>query len=562
MSHNAASFLAAEGIPLLKRLCPQFTPGSAITELERPEAQWRNGRFDPVDLLRWFDTKQSQLNEDLRQRLAQLPVFPSEGGHLRPGSLVYRADASTRKLFAPLMSRNGPSFLAERVAGILLLEDLCSEFTPGSAIKELERLEAQDLQAQWRNGRFDPAALLRWFDDHKSQLNQSLRERLAQLPIFPSAKHLHPLEDLRLTGGGFNDPIGVAELLDKGKLGDLGNFLESLGARALTFPDYARNHIPKAFAVDSAVSREDKRELLDILAKHIGSIEDDHEVKDRLAAVCIVECDSDMFRKPADVYFPNEGVQAILGNHVNYALLPGNSESKTHLYRWLGVQEQPRAKKILQIIDELIASTQNQGARKEIARILEAVGKAWATLDNYELKSQLTERPIIECTDGEFRQPGDVYFPNKEVKAILRDHVSYALQSSADRANLYRRLGVKSRPQADDILHAIGELASRQPVQKPRKEMVNILEFLGKGWTELPSTEKERYSSLKSAAWLPAEGESSSWYRPDELYAAYNKSLFASQARFLDLPVGVQQETSEFLVYLGVKSQSTAIPGS
>ena len=249
-------------------------------------------------------------------------------------------------------------------------------------------------------------------------------------------------------------------------------------------------------------------------------------------------------------YLPNEEVKAVLGNHVNYAVR--DSESRTELYRWLGIQEQPRIEDILRVIDEQIAQLPSQGAGKEIVRIAEAVGKAWTRLDNYNLKGQLTTRRIVECTDGDFRRPEEVYFPNKEVKAILGDRANYTLQPSVDRANLYRWLGVKSQPDAEDILRAIGDLASRQPVQKPRKEMINILEILGKRWAKLRSSGKERYSSLKSKAWLPAEGEYGEWYKPKELYAADDKRLFASQAYFLDLPVGVQREIRKFLGCLEV----------
>ncbi len=545
MGHDIALFLAEKviDIPLLRELCPQFTPGSAIAKLECLEAPWRNGRFDPVDLLRWFDGRKSRLGKSLRERLTQLRIFPSESGHLRPGKHVYRADERTRKLFAPLMGHDAAPFLAERVMDIPLLEELCPRFTPGSAITELERLDYDDFQAQWRAGSLDPAALLHWFDDHKLELGQSLRERLAQLPIFPSAKRLHPLKDLWLPGG-FPDPTGAAELLDIESLGDLTDFLVSLGAQKLTFRDYAVRYIPAAFAADSDTSPEIKRELLGVLAKHIGLITDSHEVRDRLATMHIVECTDGEFRQPGTVYFPNTEVKAILGDHVSYAHVPGNSGSRADLYRWLGIQESPRAEDIVRAIDKLIARIPNQEARKGIARVLDAVGKAWAQLDNVSLlRESLPTRRIIECTDSVFRRPAEVYFRNKKVEAILGDRVSYALLANSHR-RILTILGVKDRPQAEDILRAINKLATQLPDQENRKKMLNILEIIGKG--------KERYSSLKSKAWLPAEGDPKQWYRPDELYAAYNKNLFASRAQFLDLPVRDQGEISEFLRYLGV----------
>ena len=332
--------------------------------------------------------------------------------------------------------------------------------------------------------------------------------------------------------------------MDEPKLDGLRDFLVSLDARELTFPDYARNHIPKAFAADSAVSRENKRKLLDILADGIGEIIFNQEIKGRLIAAHIVECSDGEFRQPGTVYLPNNEVKAVLGNHVDYALLPRKSEHRADLYRRLGVEDRPCAEDILQAIDKLIEQPPNQGTRKEVARILEAVGEAWTTLDNVNLlRERLPTRKIIECTDGEFRQPTEVYLPNEEVKAILGDRVSYALLANSHR-RILTILGVKDRPQAEDILRAINELAAQPPDQENRKEMLNILEIIGKG--------KERYSSLKSKSWLPADGKYSEWYRPNELYATYNKYLFESQARFLDLSVGAQQTISEFLRCLGV----------
>ena len=274
VSRDAASFLALERHTFAaKALLAVWASQRHQSELEHPEAQWRAGRFDPVDLLRSIDGRncKTRLGEDLRQWLDQLPVFPSEGRHLRLGRLVYQADATTRKLFAPLMSRNGPSFLAERVAGIPLLEDLCSEFTPGSAMKELERLEAQDLQAQWRNGRFDPDAdMLRRFDDLKSKLNQSLRERLAQWPIFPSKERLSAVNLLYLPGG-FNAPMST-KILDMTLLDGLADYLHrELHSSMLKFLDYARDHIPDYFTADSPVSREAKRKLLDISWRNVSA---------------------------------------------------------------------------------------------------------------------------------------------------------------------------------------------------------------------------------------------------------------------------------------------------
>ena len=82
--------------------------------------------------------------------------------------------------------------------------------------------------------------------------------------------------------------------------------------------------------------------------------------------------------------------------------------------------------------------------------------------------------------------------------------------------------------------------------------MVKMLEALGVRWPEFSASDASSCLPLKTKAWLPGEGDTSRWYSPDELYAAYSKNLFASQARFLDASVRLQQNISGFLAWLGV----------
>ena len=264
--------------------------------------------------------------------------------------------------------------------------------------------------------------------------------------MFPSAGKLCPLKELWLPGG-FDDLIGVADLVESRRLGGLSDFLYFLGARKLTFADYAERYIPGAFASGNDTPTETKNKLLDILAERIGEIGDDITLKRELAMTNIAECTDGTFRRPKVVYLPNQEVREILENHVSYVSLPEKSEGRAVLYRWLGVAARPRAKDILEVIDKLTTKSPDQKTREGIVKILEAVGRIW-------LK--------------------------------LRDN------------------------------------------------------------------DETHYGDLRSKEWLPAEGEPSKWYKPDQLYAAYNKSLFESQAQFLDVPIRIQQQISGFLAYLGV----------
>ena len=160
----------------------------------------------------------------------------------------------------------------------------------------------------------------------------------------------------------------------------------------------------------------------------------------------------------------------------------------------------------------------------------------------------------MECDDGVFGQPGTAYFRNDEVNGVLGDRVGYAFvpDDSALRRDLYQWLGVRSRPRIRDILRIVDQATATEPTRRARATVVKMLEAIGIRWAEFSASDESSCLPLKTKAWLPGEADASKWYRPDELYAAYNKNIFASQARFLEASVRVQQSIGGFLAWLGV----------
>lgn len=362
-----------------------------------------------------------------------------------PCHSAYRADDEyTRGMFAPLMP-NDKTFLTH--SGVPLLETLCSVFTVPDAIATLASLDMK--QYGRRADDYDPVAILQWFEEHKSDLTNDLRVQLINLSIFPSAQSLHPLGELWLPGG-FEDSMGEVDILDSKLLGSLSNFLQDLGARPLTFEDYAMRYVPKAFARESTFDIETKRNLLTTLEMHIGKIRDNNQLRDKLSAVWLVECEADRFKQPNEAYFRTDNVYKALGEKAHYAFIPNKSERRRDLYHWLGVQSQPRIMDMLQNIERVTRTKPTLGARGTVVQMLEALRIRWQELNEHQ-----------------------------------------------DSIRLY-------------------------------------------------------FESFKSKAWLPAEGDSGMWYTPDKLFAAYNKDLFASQGKFLDVPIGVQRNINDFLDWLGV----------
>ena len=375
--------------------------------------------------------------------LGTCSLAPGLDGRLWPCRSAFRTDERTRNIFAPLIT-NDQTFLASE--GIPLLEQLCPEFTVEDAIRTLASLDPGQMEVRRKGGDFNPVALLLWFEEQRYDLNADLRAQLADLPIFPSAQSLRPLRNLWLPGG-FEDSLGEAGILDSEIHGRLSSFLRDLGVRQLTFEDYAKRYVPRAFAKGGKHDAGAKRKLLTTLEKHIGEIRDNEQVRKTLSVEWIVECEDGVFRQPSTAYFRNEEVTGVLGDRVGYALVPDGSELRRDLYSWLGVQ---------------------------------------------------------------------------------------------------------SRPRITDMLRIVYQAAATKPTRETRSTVIRMLDALGGRWEDLDAADESRCLPLKTKAWLPIEEDSSAWHRPNELFAAYNKSLFASQGNFLDAPLRIQQNIGRFLDWLGV----------
>ena len=403
---------------------------------------------DSIDILRRgiagvLANEQGRSRENAEGMLGVCSLAPGLDGRLWPCRSAFRSDERTRQIFAPLLP-NDTTFLADERTP--LLDQLCPKFTAADAIEILSSLDTEQLENRRSRGEFNPVHLLQWLGDHKIGLTADQRAQLAGLPIFPSAKSLHPLPALRLPGG-FEDSLGVADILDSSIPDSLFGFLQELGVRQLTFEDYAGQYVPKAFAKDSTVDKETKRKLLATLERHIGGIRDNDQVRAKLSTTRIVECEDGEFRQPGRTYFRTEEVERVLEDWAAYALVLDRTESRRDLYRWLGVESQPRITDMLQIV-------------------------------NHETTAKATS----------------------QAKSIV----------------------------------------------------VKMLEALGRRWEELDESDKSNCRRLKTRAWLPREADATAWYRPDELFATYNKNLFEFQGMFLDAPVRIQQNIRPFLAWLGV----------
>lgn len=182
--------------------------------------------------------------------------------------------------------------------------------------------------------------------------------------------------------------------------------------------------------------------------------------------------------------------------------------------------------------------------------------------DDDDVREALAAAPLVECQDGAFREPGDVYFDAPETRQVLGGAAAFAFlpkdhQKAAE--DLYEWLGVARQPRFADLLTRIKEITSTPPGPDAKKQVAAVFAHLAQRIRDDEEGEAARKAlkPLKHKAWLPTDGDDTSWHQPGDVYAVFQRHLFETQVTFLDVPRSVQQEAKELLGMLGIKSAPT-----
>jgi hypothetical protein len=176
-------------------------------------------------------------------------------------------------------------------------------------------------------------------------------------------------------------------------------------------------------------------------------------------------------------------------------------------------------------------------------------------LADSSLVEVLRVQPIIECTDGQFRSPDEVFVENDLNVAVLADDVWYVAEpNDAAVSGLLRTLGVRDRPSADAVLRRCRVISGGPVSDHSKFAIVPILDFL----TELIAADSDLdLREFAGFAWLPLEGDLNNWHHPAELDLVFQRYLHETSGSFLDLPLEIQQRTSRALSALGCRSTPT-----
>jgi hypothetical protein len=317
----------AVGVPVLgiPTLCQVLSEKGFDVPLEPQE--WLSRFSDPNDLktlwteialLRNRDKRTPNVRDEHDDLLKRLSIAPVQGNKLYPCQDAYNADPSTVALF----SETDPElpFLSED-PGFEPLKDLCPIFDAAATISELDAIGPNGIALAWQEERLDLKNLFTWLENHRQEIlgNPKLKESLRELVIYPGPKRLQQLAALALPGD-FNDPLGLAEIVDLQALGGRREFLRDLGMPALDFKTYAAR-LPDALA-DLALPADKRRKAVFLLAERIGEIKDNQLIRDGLAGAPLVECTDGTFQKATACYFPSETVRSCLGGSVLTAVIP------------------------------------------------------------------------------------------------------------------------------------------------------------------------------------------------------------------------------------------------
>jgi len=437
---------------------------------------------------------------DLEEDLSNCAIALGKDGALWPCNEIYQANEKTISLF----SRIDPSipFLADMGEENADIVRLCPQFSAKAAVDCLERRFGEQDPVDHAQHEIDPKELLDWFEARREEVISSdeVKRHLSELPIFPGPGGLYALSELALPGG-FEDPIGITEIIDLKRLGGKREFLEQLGAKPLSFELYARDHIPRAFNT-SDLPPEKKRDVIKLLSNELGKIRGSVEIKSNIAALPIIECEDLQFRHPEYVYFPEEIVKTVLGQDIPIAVIPpDNREAVSELFDWLGVSKTPRASDIVDRIKDLIGRPPNTDSIEKIVIIIHHLGEIYRREDElsyeFEALKSLSWLPVKGKRDRWFC-PEDIYDSFRdylfESQADFLD-VPRDIQISA--TGFLRWLGVKSEPETSLVInHLLRCSEQNKPVNKEVYSYLNnktddpaIKQLMGKACLLLPNNQ-------------------------------------------------------------------------
>lgn len=321
-------------------------------------------------------TSRNRSSADEREKaFTELPNYSiavGMDGCLYPPSVLYRGDSFSRKTFPEII------WLKDLPDSDPIPNKLVREFSVTQAVSYLTKLSSGKLTAQINDNKFSLITFYQWLEIHRDEviLDRALQIQLKNLPIWPAGKSLLPISELYLPGG-FDDPLGLASVINITALGGKSEYLRDvLGVKSLDFLTYIREQIPQAFNTNGIPSALVKQ-FVNLLAVRLGQFRDYVDIRYILQKLQLIECKDGEFHPALQTYFDNE-VNRVLGDGLNLAVqLKENSSAIDQLYEWLGVARRPRDEDVLARINMLITQPPDPASRQAIETLFTYLGQRW-----------------------------------------------------------------------------------------------------------------------------------------------------------------------------------------
>ncbi len=412
-----------------------------------------------------------------RERLVDSSLWLTTGGELAPASWLWHADEPTRKLVGSL----DPDDMWAADANPPELLKLVDRFDLAGLVHVLQQAGPERIQACHDANPAWLRALLTWIDDRHIELQSqpTLRERLRELALWPSGGELRPLDGLAVPGD-FEDPLNLAQVLDTSVVADFRPLVVNhLGATSLGLGTYLTRYVPAAFGATAALPAATRDELLRLVARHIGQIQDDPTVRSSLAGLALVRCEDGDFRSPRHQYLRSDELVAVLGDapslyvHDDLSSNPGIEDT----LRWLGASTTPKAEDVVARVAQLVGQG-DAGARGALRALFEGLARMWPRLvDDSEGLAPLREKAWLPTTSKSTLQLPAKVFANFraflfESQALFLD-VSQSAQGVAQQVpapgkpSLMGYLGIQSEPTCVQVVqHLLYEAVSGRKVNR------------------------------------------------------------------------------------------------
>lgn len=282
------------------------------------------------------------------ERLGSLPVVRNALGTFGAPRVTYRASGELREVLMGL-----------DLAGYLTAdgEDQWNWLVE-SAEKALARLLHHVAPQRHPHTATDDSGsdqLIRWLSLNTSVVvnDPELRVLLRRLPVWPAAAGRRSLESAVLPGG-FEDPLGIADLLDPERLRNAAPLLEALGVKELSLHEYVRTYLPRAFASAAAPSPEQRRLLLRLLASKLGELRAIPGASGSLSPLEFIETRAGGFTSAITSHLP-EGLAERLLPADRIALIPDDQGAARSLFEWLGMSAVPSDEDLVSGVSHLVS---------------------------------------------------------------------------------------------------------------------------------------------------------------------------------------------------------------